>query len=102
MLEAGDHIPLDATVWIRPRETVRIGELVAAHIIGGHLKYADVAPFDRNRFAEGRELRHEGVVPARRRVELEPDPRIEGDAPPERLGDASSRSAIAFCAGLSS
>jgi hypothetical protein len=29
VLKAGDHIPLDAIVWIRPRETVRIGELVA-------------------------------------------------------------------------
>jgi hypothetical protein len=30
VLEAGHHVPLDATVWIRPRETVRIGELVSA------------------------------------------------------------------------
>jgi len=29
VLEAGVHVPLDATVWIRPRETATIGELVA-------------------------------------------------------------------------
>jgi hypothetical protein len=29
VLQAGDHIPLDATVWIRPREPVRLGELIA-------------------------------------------------------------------------
>jgi hypothetical protein len=30
VLEAGAHVPLDATVWIRPRETATIGELVGA------------------------------------------------------------------------
>jgi hypothetical protein len=29
VLQAGAHIPLDASVWIRPRETVSLGELVA-------------------------------------------------------------------------
>jgi len=28
MLKTGDRIPLDAVVWIRPREPVAIGELV--------------------------------------------------------------------------
>jgi hypothetical protein len=30
VLETGDRIPLDATVWIRPRETATLGELVGA------------------------------------------------------------------------
>jgi len=29
VLEAGQHVPLGATVWMRPRETATIGELVA-------------------------------------------------------------------------
>ena len=29
MLEPGQHVPLGATVWVRPRETTTIGELVA-------------------------------------------------------------------------
>ena len=29
MLQAGDRIPLETTVWIRPRETVSLGELIA-------------------------------------------------------------------------
>jgi hypothetical protein len=29
VLEAGHHVPLGATVWMRPRETATIGELVA-------------------------------------------------------------------------
>jgi hypothetical protein len=29
MLEPGQPVPLDAVVWIRPREPVAIGELVA-------------------------------------------------------------------------
>jgi hypothetical protein len=28
MLQAGDRIPAEVTVWIRPRETVTLGELV--------------------------------------------------------------------------
>ncbi len=30
MLEAGQPVPADAVVWIRPREPVTIGELVSA------------------------------------------------------------------------
>jgi hypothetical protein len=29
VLEAGQHVPLAATVWMRPRETATIGELVS-------------------------------------------------------------------------
>ena len=28
MLAVGDRIPLDAVVWIRPRESIRLGELL--------------------------------------------------------------------------